>query len=532
MRKAMAATVLALAAAAAPQAQAVGGTIFDNGGIAYVTYDSTHWSDGVPALDFDLPTPPDGQRRDVVRWSGWWVRPDGATRETRLGNPLLEIYGADGQADFAWACGAGGVCVGRESGRVLDLQGDLGAGVFVSEIEIANTAAVTTGFDVFHLLDPHVAGGAPSETADVVRPNLLRIETSTVTNLFYRGSGLPVSRCASDDVASPGNLLVQLNDAAVTSFGQGLGSTTSTAGVHCAMRWHFDLAPGEIRTVRVSFSVGTGPKQLFKGDVNLDTTADVVFEDAASAATRIWPMKRSMRAGNPIDLPATPGFRVVGVDDFNQDFSSDLLLRREASPFDLQVRKGDGTGFRPPGAMGVPNRGADWQVAATADFGNDGHGDILWRNSVTQKLEISRLEGSNQVGLASPSPDRAVDANWKVVVATDADGDGDVDLLWYNVSSGKIVFWWLDAAFQRVQGTFAEPPNAGDANWAVVGAADFGRGPFVSLPTASRTPDILWRNANSSRLVVWHMNGSGQRTSGVFTTPDSEAPGWRVVGPR
>lgn len=532
MRKAMAATVLALAVAAGPQAQAVGGTIFDNGGVAYVTWDSTHWSDGFPGFDFNLPTPPDGQRRDLVRYSGWWVRPAGATRETRLGNPLLETYGGDGQADFAWACGAGGVCVGRESGRVVDLQGDLGSGVFVSEIEVANTAAVTTGFDVFHLLDPHVAGGATSETAEIVRPNLVQLTTSTVGYLYYRGSGLPVSRCASDDVGSPENLLLQLNDEAVTTFGQGLGGTTSLAGVHCALRWHLDLAPGEIRTLRVSFSVGSGPRQLFKGDVNLDTTADVLFEDAATGALRIWPMKRATRAGSPIDLPATPGFRVVGADDFNQDFSSDLLLRRESSPFDLQVRKGDGTGFRPPNATGVPDRGTDWQVAATADFGGDGHGDILWRHTVTQKLEISRLEGLNQVALSFPTPDRAVDANWKVVAAHDADGDGDVDLLWYNVSSGKIVFWWLDAAFQRVLGTFAEPPNAGDANWSVVAAADFGRGAFVSLPTVTRTPDILWRNATSSRLVVWHMNRSGQRTSGAFTTPDSEAPAWRVVGPR
>lgn len=532
MRRLTSASVVALAVAATPQAQAVGGTIFDNNGVAYVTYDATHWSDGFPGLDFSLPTPPDGQRRDVVRWSGWWVRPEGATRETRLGNPLLETYGADGRADFAWACGAGQYCVGRETGRVIDLQGDLGAGVFVSEIEVTHTGTSMAGFDVFHLLDPFVADSASTESADVLRPDLIQLTTSTVGYLFYRGSGLPVSRCGSDDAASPENLLVQLNDSAVTSFGQGLGSVTYAAGVHCAMRWHLDLAPGETRVLRVSFSVGSGPSQLFKGDLDLDTTADVYFEDAATGALRVWPMKRTARAGGPLDLPATPGFRVAGVEDFSQDFHSDLLMRREASPYDLQLRKGDGVGFRPPIAMGVPNRGPEWEVAATADFGSDGNGDILWRNTLTQKLEISRLQGLNQVALATPNPDHAVDGNWKVVAALDADGDGDVDLLWYNVSSGKIVFWWLDAAFQRVTGTFAEPPNAGDANWAVVAAADFGRGPFVSLPTVSRTADLLWRNANSNRLVVWHMNRSGQRTSGTFTTPDSESGSWRVVGPR
>jgi len=95
------AVVLAAGALDAPGAWAVGGTIFDNVGNVYATYDSTHWSDGFPGLDFNLHTPPDGQRRSVLRYSGWWVRPAGATQETRLGNPLLETYGADNAADFA-----------------------------------------------------------------------------------------------------------------------------------------------------------------------------------------------------------------------------------------------------------------------------------------------------------------------------------------------------------------------------------------------------------------------------------------------
>lgn len=516
----------------APWAAAAGGTIFDNGGNVYATYDSTHWSDGFPGIDFGLPTPPDGQPRDVLRYSGFWVRPAGATRESRLGNPLLETYGPDGLADFAYGCAPSSVCVGLERGRVIDRRYDLGSGVFVSELRFTNTGSGTTGYDVFHLLDPLVASALPTETAHLVRPNLIQFTTATVGGLYYRGSGLPVSSCAVDDFSSSTSLFAQLNDTSVTNFGQFVSDVTSTLGVHCAMRWHFDLAPGETRVVRVSVSVGTGPELLFKGDFDLDGTADIFFEDGPSATMRLWPMKNATRFDFPIDLPATPGFRVVGVDDFNQDFSSDLLLRRELPPYDLQVRKGDGVGFRPPSTMNVPNRDATWELAATADFGQDGHGDLLWRNTDTQKLEISLLDGFTQVAVATPSPDQAVNANWKVVAASDADGDGDIDLLWYNRSSGKIVYWWLNAAYERVLGTFAEPSNAGNANWAVVASADFGRGPFVQLSTAIRRPDILWRNATSNRLVVWHMNGSGQRTSGVFTSPDSEAPSWSVVGPR
>lgn len=538
MRRRRTDVVLTLAVAGAvlgaPAARGVGGTVFDNDGMVYITYDSTHWSDGFPGLDFSLPTPPDGLRRELVRYSGWWVRDAQDTRERRLGNPSVELYDPPSvRAELTWACPPGLACASSERGWVFDDRGPVGSGVFVSELTVDNPTAEAATFDVFHYFDPLVYGQPDGhEHATFLRPNFIEFTTSPVVRrIQYRASGFPVSACGTDDYASAANLMVQLNDAAVTSFGQGLSGVNSALGVNCAMRWSLVLQPGESRVLRVSIAVGVD-RRLTKGDFNLDAMPDLFFEDGPNGALRLWPMKGSARLVAPIDLPATPGFRVVGVDDFNQDFSSDLLLRRETAPYDLQLRKGDGVGFRAPIVMNVPNRGANWEVAATADFGYDGYADILWRDTATQKLEISRLEGQTQVFVSIPSADHAVDGNWRVVTAGDADVDDDVDLLWYNASSGKIVYWWLDSSFQRVAGGFADPPSAGNANWKVVAGADFGRGPLVQLPNAYGVPDVLWRNATSSKLVVWHMNGAGRRTSGVFTSPDAEAPGFEVVGPR
>jgi hypothetical protein len=47
--------------------------------------------------------------------------------------------------------------------------------------------------------------------------------------------------------------------------------------------------------------------------------------------------------------------------------------------------------------------------------------------------------------------------------------------------------------------------------------------------------DIVWRNAQSGRLVVWYMDYAGNRTAGTFTTPPEPAPdplAWTVTGPR
>lgn len=499
----------------------------------FVTYSGTHWSDGTPDIDFSLPTAPEGLRRDLLRYSGWWVRPAGATAETRLGNPADESYDTNGNAVFFWNCENGTTCVTTEVGRVIDASGPTGAGTFVSELRVLNSSSTSSTIDVFHFLDPTLFGSA-GESAFVQRAHVIDFDSLPFERrLRYRASGFPTSTCSGD--ASSNQILPQLDDGAPTNFTQMASNSgvSSSQGVQCAMQWHLTIAAGASVLLRISVTHGI-PDILIKGDFNLDNQPDIYFEDPATEVRRVWPMKGPIRFQNPVDFNLIPaGVTVVGVGDFNQDYRSDLLMRRTTTPYDLVMVMGRGTGFDSGYVFsGVPSRGPEWEVAATGDFDRNGHTDILWRNTTTQALEISIMDGVWQTAVASPTPNRAVDANWKVVMAADWDRDNDLDLLWYNATSGKIVFWWLDPSYQRVQGSFADPPNAGDANWSVVGASDFGPGPQVTLPTAFATPDILWRNATSSRLVVWFMDALGRRTSGLFTSPDAEAPNYRVVGPR
>ena len=130
-----------------------------------------------------------------------------------------------------------------------------------------------------------------------------------------------------------------------------------------------------------------------------------------------------------------------------------------------------------------------------------------------------------------PVPAQAVDANWEIVGARDFDGDGATDLLWYNSTSGKIVQWLMDASVQRLTGRFTVPAQAGDANWKVLAAGDFG----VGAGGVAGSNDVVWHNASSGKLVVWYLDLAGNRTAGTFTTPDgppAPATDWTVAGPR
>ncbi len=244
-------------------------------------------------------------------------------------------------------------------------------------------------------------------------------------------------------------------------------------------------------------------------------------------------MLRAARNAGVALSPALPStnWQVAAVDDFNADGEQDLLLWNSvtgAAEFWL-LNGTTRVGAPVPliGALAPP-----WKPSASADFNHDGQPDLVYRNFATQAVVVFTLNGTLKLGELLPNPGQAAHANWEIVGTVDLDRDGNVDFLWYNASSGKLVYWLMDAALVRRVGNFTNPANAGDANWKVLATGDYGIGPGAGA--RADTADVVWRNALSGRLVIWYLDGAGNRTSGVFVTPDPAAPAnaWTVAGPR
>jgi hypothetical protein len=182
---------------------------------------------------------------------------------------------------------------------------------------------------------------------------------------------------------------------------------------------------------------------------------------------------------------------------------------------------------------GGPVLNPGWELTATADFDHDGRPDILWRNSVSQKIVIWTMNGATKVGNRIPTPEQAVNANWTIVAARDYNDDGNTDLLWYNATSGKIVTWYLNANVERITGQFTTPEAAGNSNWKVVASSDYSRSYVPGTPPLG-SPDVVWRNEMSGNQVVWHLDFASTRIHGEFTNPTANTPAldWTVVGPR
>ena len=148
------------------------------------------------------------------------------------------------------------------------------------------------------------------------------------------------------------------------------------------------------------------------------------------------------------------------------------------------------------------------------DFNADGKTDILWRNISTGRVYVWFMNGAtftSGADLGNPG-----DLNWEVVGTGDFNGDGKTGILWRNKSTGRLYVWFMKGT-TFISG--AEMGNAGDLNWEVVGTGDF---------NGDGKTDILWRNKATGRVYVWFMNGT-TFTSGA----DMGNPGdlnWEVVG--
>lgn len=498
----------------AARAAAAGGTITDQA--VSVTYAENHWGSS-PWASFTGTEPV--AAKDVVYHSGWWYRVNGLdTREHPLPPPDSESW-SGASAVMEWSNVDGKGFSLREVLSVFDQERP--AGTFGSHLSATNVTASHLSVSFFHYLDADADGTWAGDTGQRLTDHLLSFVEASSQGL-YRGTDADAFQAS----AAP---LVRdlLNDEALTDL-DGSGLPFGPGAWTAAYQWDVDLGPGDPDYRRIEVTVSSRvPGCTVKGDrFMIDNFPDILFWRADTSRHWGWFMRRTNRHGfGGWDAPLQP----LAIDEFTGNCLQDTVEMDAAR----QVWFDDTEVVR-IALTGGPILASNWKLSATADFDHDGRADILWRNTDSQRLVIWKMgesshPGTHKTGNLTPSPDHGVDGNWEVVAAADYDGDGNVDLLWYNPVSGRTVIWYMDATVARITGAFTAPPAATDANWRVVASADFGKGGATSWGT----PDLLWRNTTSGKLVVWHLDWGGTRVSGVFTSPSSAGDlAWQVFGPR
>ena len=127
------------------------------------------------------------------------------------------------------------------------------------------------------------------------------------------------------------------------------------------------------------------------GDFNGDHKTDVLFRNLDGLVTD-WligpPDSTAADFGpdapflqDPDSTSAVPlSWHVLGIDDFNGDGRDDLLWRDDTGVVTDWLSTDTGT-FTPNWAHASLSVPAEWKIAATGDFNDDGKADIFWQNT-------------------------------------------------------------------------------------------------------------------------------------------------------
>lgn len=231
-------------------------------------------------------------------------------------------------------------------------------------------------------------------------------------------------------------------------------------------------------------------------DFNGDGRSDIVWRNQAQALMSYWWQNGPTRIGSG-GASVVSTSQIVGTGDFDGDGRADQLWNSSTNNHLWIYRsRGDG-GFDYQFVDFYP---AGWSVVGVTDLNGDGKADIVLRNDALALLSYWRMNGPTRVASGTTS----IAAGNRVVASGDFDGDGLGDLLWSN-DAGRLL--WLFRS--RTDGGFDYlPVDYYPTGWSVSGATDL---------NGDGKADIVWRNASTSQMSYWWMNGATRTSSGVAT---------------
>jgi hypothetical protein len=227
-------------------------------------------------------------------------------------------------------------------------------------------------------------------------------------------------------------------------------------------------------------------------DFNGDRLADLVWTNP-NGSFSIWDatynnatFTNDTFAGDSFDGTVGPGWKLVGLGDFNGDSRGDLLWQNGNVFTEWQST---GNAFTPNVYIGSVSSG--WSLAGLGDFNGDGRSDLIWQNGT-----IFTEWQSTGNGFTPNVYIGGVGVGWNFAGVGNFTGNGMDDLLWFNSTTGVFTIW------DSTGNGFSPNSYVGSvgAGWTLAGIGDY---------SGSGLDDLLWRNSSTGQFAIWQSTGSG-----------------------
>lgn len=262
------------------------------------------------------------------------------------------------------------------------------------------------------------------------------------------------------------------------------------------------------------FFAGTAMAQA-KSDFNDDGKADLVWRHQTVDSTVVWYMNGATATSSAsFPVTGTTNYEVGGVGDVNGDGHPDLILRNKADGGSYTWFTVSGTTLL-TGAPLPTVADQNWKISGLGDFNWDGRDEIVWRHYGTGQNAYWTTSGwSTYTGsVALPA---MTDVNWYLGGVADFDNNGFPDLVWHHMTTGANILWLMTGT----NGTYI-----GSTKTLASSAAAL-RPEAVADYTGDGCIDIVMRNVSTGANELWAYDCSINRVS--VTPIATVATGWTL----
>jgi hypothetical protein len=159
---------------------------------------------------------------------------------------------------------------------------------------------------------------------------------------------------------------------------------------------------------------------------------------------------------------------------------------------------------------------AAWSIVGKGDFDGDGVMDYVRWNSSTGEVRIMLMLNTTTVkseNMVWQEPNTA----WRIVATGDLNGDKKTDLIWWNNATGQVFAMLMNGYAVSSYGVIWTEPNL---NWKIVATGDL---------NGDGKTDIIWWNSTTGQVFAMLMNGLSVSSSAVIWT-EPGVSNWRIAG--
>lgn len=277
----------------------------------------------------------------------------------------------------------------------------------------------------------------------------------------------------------------------------------------------------------------------------------IALSNSQTQQVALWTLNgENVASGALVDTTLPADWQVVGAGDFGaiydaaaRTFISSTLVLQNSSTGEVgfwyingaRLVTGGYAAAYPPdlSQTGRATLPSGWRVSGIGDIDGDGFNDLVLYNPTTQQVAFWYMSGTAVVnGAYATMRDGSIATlpeGWEVAGAADIDGDGNVDIVLQNVTTGQVAVWFMNNNLVTAGALASEtlPPG-----WQIAGNGDY---------NGDGITDLVLQNPSTNEEAFWYLGGV---TVGTDQLPNSvkvmggalidldRPAGWSIAGPR